>query len=59
MFLKISQNLQQTPVREPLFSCEFGKIFKGFVTHNDRLKIYRTTTIKIFLEYFDIIFEIF
>ena len=46
-------------MRESLFSCEFGKIFKGFVTHNDSLKIYRTTTIKIFLEYFDIIFEIF
>ena len=58
MFLKVSQNLQQTPVRESLFSCEFGKIFKGFVTHNDSLKMY-ITTIKIFLEYFDIIFKIF
>ena len=33
---------------------------KGLVTHNDILKIYRTIVIKkIFLEYFETIFEIY
>ena len=36
------------------------KIYKGFVTHNDILKIYRTITIKkIFLEYFEILWKYF
>ena len=41
-------------------SRQKSKDLKGLVTHNDILKIYTTITIKnIFLEYFEIIFEIF
>ena len=41
-------------------SRQKSKYLKGLVTHNDILKIYTTITIKnIFLEYFEIIFEIF
>ena len=40
--------------------CYNSVSFKVLVTHNDIFKIYRTITIKkIFLENFEIIFEIF